>query len=110
MVRAAGPWLLPGEDLPMGTDNLADHVLGLVLALFAGGLVGLEREQRERPAGLRTHILVCIGSALFTSISIDMAGVGYDPARIAAQIVTGIGFLGAGTIFRSGGSITGLTT
>jgi putative Mg2+ transporter-C (MgtC) family protein len=86
-----------------------DMLFKLLLAILAGGLVGMERERRDRAAGLRTHILVCLGSTLITLVSIYIAPVG-DPARIAAQIVSGIGFLGAGTIFRSGSGISGLTT
>ena len=89
------------------------------LALAAGltGAIGLERELRERSAGLRTHMLVGVGSALFTIVSaygwsdfVFGSGVTFDPTRIAAQIVTGIGFLGAGAIIRQGFSIRGLTT
>ncbi|MBI2264837.1 MAG: MgtC/SapB family protein [Armatimonadetes bacterium] len=84
----------------------------LVLACILGGIVGLERETLHRPAGLRTHILVCLGSALFTIVSIYgfFSYVRNDPARVAAQIVSGIGFLGAGTIMRHGANIKGLTT
>jgi putative Mg2+ transporter-C (MgtC) family protein len=82
----------------------------LALALVAGGFVGMERERRERQAGLRTHMLVCLGACLITQTSILMAHNQDDRTRIAAQIVTGIGFLGAGTIFRSGNSVRGLTT
>jgi putative Mg2+ transporter-C (MgtC) family protein len=89
--------------------NLGEMVLKLLLAFLAGGLVGLEREQQDRPAGLRTHMLVCGGSLLFTLISLRLDAPG-DHSRIAAQIVSGIGFLGAGTIFRSGSAVRGLTT
>ncbi|MBI2871512.1 MAG: MgtC/SapB family protein [Candidatus Omnitrophica bacterium] len=86
----------------------------LLLAAIFGGLIGLERELHGRAAGLRTHILVCIGSALLMLISIELArqwqGSAPDPARIAAQVVTGIGFLGAGTIIRERAGIRGLTT
>lgn len=83
----------------------------LLLAFVAGGLIGYQREKAEKPAGLRTHILVCIGSALITLVSIYGFGkMGADPSRIVAQIVSGIGFLGAGTIFRFGPSVKGLTT
>jgi putative Mg2+ transporter-C (MgtC) family protein len=94
----------------------------LVLAAFLGGLIGLERELRAKPAGLRTNLLICMGAALLMEVSISVAGLGDgvpretgvrvvgDPGRIAAQIVSGIGFLGAGTILQARGSITGLTT
>ncbi len=80
-----------------------------------GGAIGLEREIAGKPAGLRTNILICMGAALLTDVSIglvtnsDGTRVG-DPARLAAQIVTGIGFLGAGTIMQARGTITGLTS
>ncbi len=85
----------------------------LIMAFIAGALVGLERESRAKSAGLRTHMLVAGGAAMFTLASLtlgDTAGLGRDPTRIAAQIVTGVGFLGAGAIFRSGNEIVGLTT
>lgn len=84
----------------------------LVLAGVLGGIVGYERETHDRPAGLRTHVLVCLGAALMTlvSISFDFGIVRGDPARVAAQIVSGIGFLGAGTIMRRGSIVRGLTT
>ncbi|MEW6307740.1 MAG: MgtC/SapB family protein [Bacillota bacterium] len=84
----------------------------LLVAFFLGGLVGLERESHRRPAGLRTHILVCVGSTIITLVSIDMLAIygAADPGRIAAQVVSGIGFLGAGTILREGAIIRGLTT
>ena len=81
----------------------------LLLAAIFGGAIGYEREQAEKPAGLRTLMLVCVGAALFTLISV----FGFekaDPARVAAQVVTGIGFLGAGTILRTGVSVQGITT
>ncbi len=83
----------------------------LLLAGLFGAMLGYEREKAEKPAGLRTMALVSIGAALFTIVSIIGFGSA-DPARVAAQIVTGIGFLGAGTIIRSGDSDTvrGLTT
>ena len=86
-------------------------VLRLVLAAILGGLVGIEREAHNRPAGLRTHILVTVGSALIMLVSMHgFTGLGGDPARLAAQVVSGIGFLGAGTIMVQGSSIHGLTT
>lgn len=83
----------------------------LLIAILAGGAVGLERELRHKPAGLRTNILICMGSALLMDLSMRIAGPsGGDPGRIAAQVVTGIGFLGAGTILHTRGTITGLTS
>ena len=75
-----------------------------------GALIGLEREIHEHPAGMRTHLLVSLGSAGFTVLSIDVFRVDGDPARVAAQIVTGVGFLGAGAILKEGATIRGLTT
>jgi putative Mg2+ transporter-C (MgtC) family protein len=90
-------------------------IVRLLLAVFLGGLVGLEREFHGRIAGFRTHILVCLGSALIMLTSVYIftvyQGVGVvDPSRIAAGVVTGIGFLGAGTILRFKASVRGLTT
>ncbi len=105
------------HELP--TLNWDESLLRLALAAVLGGLIGVEREIREREAGLRTHLLVALGSALFTIVSAygfhaflasGQSVVRADPTRIAAQIVTGIGFLGAGAIIRQGLSIRGLTT
>jgi putative Mg2+ transporter-C (MgtC) family protein len=89
-------------------------VLRLLLSALLGGLVGLERELYGRAAGFRTHILVSVGSTLLMLVSIHIANVWSgstaDPARIAAQVVTGIGFLGAGTIIRERTAVRGLTT
>ncbi len=87
-------------------------VLNLVIAAFLGGLIGLEREAGHRPAGLRTTMLVCVGSALFTVLSIHAFPSAGDVsnARVAAQIVAGIGFLGAGTVWRAQDQVKGLTT
>ena len=83
----------------------------LVLAVMLGGLIGFERESVDKPAGFRTNILVCVGAALFALVSRDgFFGTGADPARVASNIVVGIGFLGAGTIWRTGGGVYGLTT
>jgi putative Mg2+ transporter-C (MgtC) family protein len=82
----------------------------LGLALVLGAVIGFEREMDRQPAGFRTHALVALGSALFTIISAYGFSGGVDPTRIAAQIVTGIGFVGAGTILHHRGSIRGLTT
>lgn len=81
----------------------------LFLAAILGGAIGYERESHNRPAGFRTHILVTIGSSLLMLLSLNM-GPNADPSRIAAQVVSGIGFLGAGTILRTGNNIEGLTT
>ena len=82
----------------------------LIAAAVLGAVIGIERERHEHPAGIRTHMLVSIGSAAFTVLSIYSFGQGSDPGRVAAQIVTGIGFLGAGSILKGGGTIHGLTT
>ncbi|MCE5340786.1 MAG: MgtC/SapB family protein [Planctomycetaceae bacterium] len=87
--------------------NWTDAV-SLVLAIIFGGFIGAEREYRGKPAGLRTNTLICLGSCIFTMISTTLSGS--DPGRISAQIVTGIGFLGAGAIIHSGIGIHGLTT
>jgi len=97
----------------MLTDT--DMVLRLVTAVLLGGLIGFERERQGRAAGLRTHILVCLGSTLIMLTSIHIFDLYHtisevDPGRIAAQVVTGVGFLGAGTIMRSRASVKGLTT
>lgn len=90
------------------------HVLlRLFVAAVLGGAIGMERELRERQAGLRTHLVVSVGAALFTLVSaygFGNFGARVDPTRIAAQVVTGIGFLGAGAIIRQGLSVRGLTT
>lgn len=83
-------------------------LLRLVLVILVGGLIGAEREYRSKSAGFRTMILICLGSFLFTSFSIYISGS--DSDRIASNIVTGIGFIGAGVIFRSDDRINGLTT
>jgi putative Mg2+ transporter-C (MgtC) family protein len=83
----------------------------LVAALLLGGVIGWERELQRMPAGFRTHALVSLGSAIFTVISAyAFTGPGSDPTRIAAQIVSGIGFLGGGAILHYGGTVRGLTT
>lgn len=84
-----------------------DSIVNMVIAAGLSAVIGLERELRHQDAGLRTHMLVGLGAALFASVGIAL---GNDPTRIAAQVVSGIGFLGAGAIFRSGEAIRGLTT
>jgi len=90
--------------------STGELVLRLVIAAGLGGAIGFEREINNRPAGLRTHILVCLGSCLIMILSTEAFGDSGDPARLAAQVVSGIGFLGAGTILRDGLNIRGLTT
>jgi len=92
-------------------------MLQVGLATLLGGAIGLERELGGKPAGLRTNILICIGSVLYTHLSIAMlsaiaggGGTGTDPTRVAGQIVTGVGFIGAGTILHARGAVVGLTS
>jgi putative Mg2+ transporter-C (MgtC) family protein len=82
----------------------------VILAAILGGLIGLEREMNHRAAGLRTNMFICFGAAMFTLLSERLAGVPSDAARIAAQIIPGIGFIGAGSILHTRGLTTGLTT
>ena len=87
-----------------------DYVWRLLLAAGLGAVLGVEREYRQKPAGLRTNILIAVGSALFTILSLEMTkGVG-DTSRVAGQIVTGIGFLGGGAIMRNRDTVHGMTT
>ena len=88
----------------------ADAAWRLLLAAGLGAAIGLEREYRQKPAGLRTNILIAVGSALFTILSGLMGHEAGTADRIAAQIVTGVGFLGGGAILRSGHSVQGMTT
>jgi len=95
------------------TEPFSEYLARLVIALLIGGAIGLEREFKGKPAGMRTNMLICVGSCLIMIISIEIARSAVrtaDPGRIAAQVVTGIGFLGAGTIIRSRFHIVGLTT
>jgi len=87
--------------------DLGPNLVNLLVAAGLSGLIGLEREFKHRDAGLRTHIMVGLGAALFTIVGAEL---GIDRTRMAAQVVSGIGFLGAGTIFRARDSIRGLTT
>ena len=93
-------------------DLRLDLLGGLLLAALLGGAIGWEREHAGKPAGLRTNILICMAATLLTDLSVRVAASSSvaDPGRIAAQIVTGVGFLGAGTIIQSRGSVKGLTT
>jgi putative Mg2+ transporter-C (MgtC) family protein len=114
----AVPARLPAEtrcdDCPMSEIAAeAELILRLVLAGVVGALIGIEREVHGHPAGMRTHLLVALGSAVFTVLSVHgfaSPGAVVDPTRIAAQIVSGIGFLGAGAILKEGFTIRGLTT
>src|SRR5438034_9037887 len=93
-----------------------DLLLKLVVAVVLGGAIGLEREIAGKPAGLRTNILICVGAALLTDVSVHLTGPlpgeprQFDPSRIASMIVSGIGFIGAGTIMQARGTVTGLTS
>lgn len=103
-------WLF---SLPDTHPELRPELLGgLLLASLLGGAIGWERESARKPAGLRTNILICVAATLLTDLSASVGASSpvADPGRIAAQIVSGMGFLGAGTIIQSRGSVTGLTT
>jgi putative Mg2+ transporter-C (MgtC) family protein len=98
-----------------GWSEIGSICIRLLAAVVLGGLVGYEREHVNRPAGFRTHILVCLGSALVMVTAEFLTqryadGVNLDPTRLGAQVISGIGFLGAGTIIRNGNSVKGLTT
>jgi putative Mg2+ transporter-C (MgtC) family protein len=94
----------------MGTV-LSTTIARLVVAAILGGLIGLERQLRHKPAGLRTNMFICFGAAMFTVLSDQLAGsLGGDHTRVAAQIIPGIGFIGAGSILHARGSVVGLTT
>src|SRR5580704_1048558 len=99
--------LLRGE---IASGIVVSSLTRLVLAAILGGIIGLERELNHRPTGLRTNMFICFGAALFTVLSAALAGVPSDAARIAAQIIPGIGFIGAGSILHTRGLTTGLTT
>src|SRR5579872_3378334 len=98
---------LQGE---MASGLVATSLARLILAAILGGAIGLERELRHRPAGLRTNIFICFGAALFTVLSRALAAEPSDYTRIAAQIIPGIGFIGAGSIIHNRGLTTGLTS
>ena len=89
-----------------------DIIIPCVLAMIFGGIIGIQRERHERPAGFRTHTLVCLGATVFTLVSYlgFVSFTGLDASRIAAGVVTGIGFIGAGVIFRQGPLVKGVTT
>ena len=91
-------------------DLKLELLVQLVLAVALGGAIGLERELKNKPAGLRTNILICVGATLFTTLSYRFASNNGDSGRVAAQILTGVGFIGAGTILHTRGAVTGLTS
>jgi len=98
-----------GDPFNPGNFGVAEAALAkVIIAMLLGGAIGVQRERRGRPGGLRTQILVALGVVLFCLIS--AAYVGSDPTRISAQVVTGIGFLGAGTIMRNNAEVVGLTS
>jgi putative Mg2+ transporter-C (MgtC) family protein len=90
--------------------NLQSDIAAILLAVGCGAAIGIERELKRKAAGLRTNVLICIGAAVFTVISKSMAGGQDSITRIAAQVVTGVGFLGAGAVIQDRGGIHGLTT
>lgn len=89
---------------------MQELLLKIFLSLLLGGALGMERQYHDKPAGFATNCLICLGAMVFTLMSWMMGGEGGDPGRIAAQIVTGVGFIGAGAIMRDGNKISGLTT
>ncbi|MCU1301899.1 MAG: MgtC/SapB transporter [Candidatus Sulfotelmatobacter sp.] len=99
--------LLHGE---MASGFVTSSLARLLLAAILGGAIGLERQLKHRPAGLRTNMFICFGAAMFTILSSGLAGTPSDSARIAAQIIPGIGFIGAGCILHNRGLTSGLTT
>jgi putative Mg2+ transporter-C (MgtC) family protein len=108
MDHIATLWAQRALQLILG--DLFIRILGrLLLAAVLGGIVGLERELKHRPAGLRTNMFICFGAAMFTVLSIELGGAN-DAVRIAAQIIPGIGFIGAGAILRGKTGVTGITT
>lgn len=92
------------------TRVLPVFLLRCGVAAVCGGLIGIERELKSKPAGFRTNILICLGSSIYMAVGLILSGPSVDPTRIAAQVVTGIGFLGAGCIIQSRGQVRGLTT
>lgn len=94
----------------LASGIVSSSLARLLFAAILGGAIGLEREYKHRPAGLRTNMFICFGAAMFTLLSQRLAGVPSDAARIAAQIIPGIGFIGAGSILHTRGLTSGLTT
>lgn len=98
--------MIPADLRPLNLELLVQ----LLLAVLLGGAIGIERELKGKPAGLRTNILICLAAVLFTSLSVRLSQGRGDPGRLAAQILTGVGFIGAGTILHTRGAVTGLTS
>ena len=90
--------------------TISEILVRLILATLLGAAIGIERSYRRKPAGLRTNVLITLGSALFSLLSLELGAAAGSPDRVAAQIVTGVGFLGAGAILRGRGGVHGLTT
>jgi putative Mg2+ transporter-C (MgtC) family protein len=90
--------------------DLKTYLIRFAISIIVGGLIGLERELDRKPAGLRTMILVCLGSTIFMIIALELKPLDSDLGKIVAGVITGIGFLGAGAIIRAGGDVHGLTT
>jgi putative Mg2+ transporter-C (MgtC) family protein len=97
--------------------SIAEVTIRLFIAMVVGGLIGFDRERQDKPAGLRTHMLVSLGAATFTMLGFEVGahlsprtGEGFDPTRVLQGVVGGIGFLGAGAIIKSGGHVSGVTT
>jgi putative Mg2+ transporter-C (MgtC) family protein len=91
-------------------ENYYEVVFQFVLSLILGGIIGIDRELKRKPGGLRTHILICLGSTFLMIISKNASGNAGDPSRIAAQVISGVGFIGGGVIMRYGFNIKGITT
>jgi len=103
-------WIAPTTQADL-VHFITQSMLRVVLAAFLGGLIGVERGMHHKPAGLRTNMFICIGAAMFTVLSGALAGsLGGDHTRVAAQIIPGIGFIGAGSILHDRRGVTGLTT
>jgi putative Mg2+ transporter-C (MgtC) family protein len=90
--------------------NVVNDLWPLLVAIGCGGVIGLERETRGKPAGIRTNMLICFGAAAYVQLGAFLAGAQGDPTRVLGQVITGIGFLGAGSIIIHGAQVTGLTT
>jgi putative Mg2+ transporter-C (MgtC) family protein len=105
---------MPPLDLFESANDLA-RILPVFLfrcgiAVLCGGLIGIERELKNKPAGFRTNILICLGASIYMAVGLLIPSGAADPTRIAAQVVTGIGFIGAGCIIQAGNQVRGLTT